>query len=83
MENQKAYLILTLLFSILFGIILPLAFGVKDLTLIAISFCSVWFIYAFLLLITTFLIKPGLRIKASGLKGVTVVRYELTKKDSA
>ena len=74
---MKKYLLLTLVISILVGIILPLALGVKDLTLIAICFSSVWFIYAVLLLITTFLIKPGLKIKASRQNGVTVVRYEL------
>jgi hypothetical protein len=65
MKKQKTYLMLILFISILFGVILPLAFGVKDLTLIAIYLSSVWFISAVLLLITTFLIKPGLKIKAS------------------
>jgi uncharacterized membrane protein len=60
---MKRYLILTLVISILVGIILPLALGVRDPTLIAICFSSVWFLYAVLVLITTFLIKPGLRIK--------------------
>jgi len=77
MKKQKIYLILTLLISSLFGIILPLFLGVKDLTLIAICFSSVWFIYAVLLLITTFLIKPGLRIKATRQNGISVLRYEL------
>jgi hypothetical protein len=63
MEKQRTYLIPTLLISFLFGIILPLALGVKDLTLIAICFSSVWFVYAVLLLITTFLMKPGLKIR--------------------
>ncbi len=65
MKKQKTHLRLTLIISILFGIILPLVLGVKDLTLIAICFSSVWFIYAISLLISTFLIKPGLRIKVS------------------
>jgi uncharacterized RDD family membrane protein YckC len=69
----------TLVVSILVGIILPLALGVKNLTLIAITFSLVWFFYAVLLLITTFLIKPGLKIRASRQNGVTVVRYELQK----
>jgi len=77
MKKQKTYLRLTLVISILFGIILPLALGVKDLTLIAICFSLVWFFYAFLLLITTFLIKLDLRIKASHQNGATFVRYEL------
>jgi hypothetical protein len=57
--------------------ILPLALEVKDLTLIAICFSSVWFIYVVLLLITAFLIKPNLKIKATRKNGVNVVRYEL------
>ena len=77
MKKQTTYLILTLVISILFGIILPLALGVEDLTLIAITFSLVWFFYAVLLLTTTFLIKPGLKIKASRQNAVTVVRYEL------
>ena len=79
---MKKYLILTAVISILIGIILPLALGVKDLTLIAICFSLVWFIYAVLLLITTFLIKRGLRINVSRQNGVSVVRYELKRKDS-
>ncbi len=68
---------MTLLISFLFGIVLALTLGVKNLTLIAIYFSSVWFIYAVLLLISTFLIKPNLRIRVSRPKGVAVVRYEL------
>ena len=71
------YFALTLITSILVGITLPLALGVKDLTLIAICFSSLWFIYAVILLILTFLVKLGLKIKASRQNGVTVVRYEL------
>jgi hypothetical protein len=74
---MKKYLVLTLVTSILVGIILPLALGVRDLTLIAICFTLVWFIYAVLLLITTFMVKPGLRINVSRQNGVAVVRYEL------
>jgi hypothetical protein len=74
---MKKYLTLTLVISILAGIILSLALGVKDLTLIAISFCSVWFVYAVILLIVTFLVKPGLKIKAYNRNGGKVVTYEL------
>ena len=74
---MKKYLILTLIISILLGIILPLALGVKDLTLIAISFCSVWLVYAAILLIVTFLVKPGLKIRAYNRNGAKVVTYEL------
>jgi hypothetical protein len=62
---MKRYLILTLVISILLGIILPLALGVKDLGLLYITFSSVWVIYAALLLVTTFMIKPSLKIKAA------------------
>jgi len=77
MRRQRTYFTLTVAISILVGIILPLALGVRDPTLIAVTFSSVWFFYAVLLLITTFLIKPGLRIKASRQNKVTVLRYEL------
>ena len=78
---MKKYLILTLTISILVGIILPLALGVKDLTLISLCFSSLWFIYAVLLLITTFLIKRGLRINLSRQNGATVVRYALRDRE--
>jgi hypothetical protein len=74
---MKKYLTLTLVISILAGIMLSLALGVKDLTLIAISFCSVWFVYAVILLIVTSLVKPGLKIKAYNRNGAKVVTYEL------
>jgi hypothetical protein len=79
MRKQGKYFLITLVISVLAGIILPLTLGVKDFTLIAITFSLVWFFYAILLLITTILIKPGLKIKASCQNGVTVVRYELPK----
>jgi membrane protein implicated in regulation of membrane protease activity len=82
---MKKTFILTLVIS-LFGIILPLALGVKDFMLIATTFSMVWVIYAIVLLVTVFLIKPGLKIRASRKDGVTMVRYELSnsgKKDEA
>jgi uncharacterized membrane protein len=66
-----------LLISILLGIILPLILGVKDPMLIATTFSMVWMIYAIILLVAVFLIKPGLKIKANRKNRVTVVRYEL------
>jgi hypothetical protein len=74
---MKKYLALTLVISILFGILLPLVLGVKDPMLIATTFSMVWVIYAIMLLVTVFPVKPGLNIKASRKNGVTVVRYEL------
>ena len=77
MRKQKYYLSLTLIISILFGTLLPLVLGVKDPMLIATTFSVVWVLYAIILLVTVFLIKPGLKIKANRKNGVTVVRYEL------
>ena len=74
---MKKYLIITLVISIFVGIILPLAPGVKGLTLIAISFFSVWFVFPTILLIVTFLVKPGLKIRAYNRNGAKVVTYEL------
>jgi hypothetical protein len=77
MRKQKFYFRFTLVISILFGIILPLVLGVKDPMLIATTFSMVWVLYAIILLVMVFLIKPGLKIKASRKNGVTLVRYEL------
>ena len=77
MNKQHFYFIPTLVISILFGILLPLVLGVKDPMLIATTFSVVWVLYAIVLLATVFLVKPGLKIKASRKNGVTVVRYEL------
>ncbi len=77
MNKQKYFLSLTFVISILLGILLPLALGGKNPMLIATTFSMVWVIYAIMLLVTVFLIKPGLKIKASRENGVTVVRYEL------
>jgi hypothetical protein len=77
MRKPKYYLSLTLITSILLGIILPLVLGIKNPMLIATTFSMVWVAYAIILLVTVFLIRPGLKIKASRKNGVTVVRYEL------
>ncbi len=77
MRKQRTYLMLALVISILLGILLPLALGVKDPMLIATTFRMVWVVCAIILLITVFLVKPRLKIKASRKDGVTVVRYEL------
>lgn len=68
---------LTLVISILLGIILPLILGVNAPILIATTFSMVWVIYTIILLVTVFLIKPGLKIRGRRNNGVTVVRYEL------
>ena len=77
MRKQKYHFAPTLIISILLGIILPLVLGVKDPMLIATTFSMVWVLYVIILLVTVFLIRPGLRIKASRKNGVTVVKYEL------
>ena len=64
MRSQKLYFRLTLVISVLVGIILPLAIGVKDPTLLAIFFSLVWFFYAVVLVIVSFLVI-GRSIKRS------------------
>jgi len=54
---MKKYFLLTLVVSILLGIVLPLALGVKDPLYIAISFSSVWAIYSLILLGYVFLVE--------------------------
>lgn len=76
MKKQKTYIRLTLAISILFGIILPVALGLKDPTLIAITFSSVWLIYTVIMFIIVFLINPGLKIKVTRHKNPTIVRFE-------
>ena len=71
------YSVVTFIISILVGIMLHLGFGVRDPTLIAIAFSLVWFIYVSGMFLDTFLIRPGLKRKASRRNGLTEVRYEL------
>jgi hypothetical protein len=78
MKKQKLYIRLTLVISILFGIILPLALGLKDPTLIAITFSSVWLLYILLMMVVVFLLRPGLKIKVIRQKNPTIVRYQLS-----
>jgi len=56
-RRQKTYSGLTLLISILLGILLPLGLGVKDPVYIAISFTLVWAIYSLILLGYVFLVE--------------------------
>ena len=79
MITPKRLFVITVVTSILFGIILPLALDIKNTELIAVIFSAFWSIYAVLLLVTLFLVKSGLRIKVSRQNGVTMVRYELRK----
>jgi hypothetical protein len=75
-NKQKNYIRLTLFISILFGIILPLALGVKDPTYIAIFFTSVWVLYIIIRWIA-FLIRPSLKIKVLRHKNPTIVTFEI------
>jgi len=61
-------------------LILSLLLGVKELELVAILLSSVWFIYAIVIFITTFLFSPGLRIKVTRTDGIFMVKYELSDK---
>ena len=45
--------------------------------LIATTFSMAWVLYAIILLVTVFLIRPGLKIKGSRKDGITMLRYEL------
>ena len=57
MRKQGKYFLITLVISVLAGIILPLIVGVKDSVYIAISFSSVWAIYSLILLGYVFLVE--------------------------
>jgi hypothetical protein len=57
MKALMRYFLVTLLISILVGILLPLGLGVKDPVYIAISFTLVWAIYSLILLGYVFLIE--------------------------
>jgi hypothetical protein len=54
---MKKYLVLTLIISVLLGVILPLALGMKDPVYIGISFSLVWAIYSLILLGYVFLVE--------------------------
>jgi len=54
---MKKYLTLTLIISVLVGIMLPNILGVKDPVYIAISFTLVWAIYSMILLGYVFLVE--------------------------
>ena len=63
MRRQRNFIKLTFVVSILAGVLLPLALGVEDPTLIVITFCSVWFIYAIIFFVNTFLITGRRNLK--------------------
>ena len=59
MKKQRYHFSLTLLVSILLGILLPLVLEVNDPTYIAISFASYWATYSLILLGYVFLVEGG------------------------
>jgi len=69
-RKRKTYLSLAVILSVLFGIILPIALGVKDLTLIAVIFSSVWLIYVIVLLFITLLIVGRRNLKKRSKEGI-------------
>jgi len=75
-KRERNYIRLTLLISILVGIILPIALGVNDPTYIAIFFTLVWVLYIVIRWIA-FLIRPELKIKVLRHKNQTIVGFEL------
>ncbi len=56
MKGPKTCFKLALIISILFGIVLPLALGVKDARLFAFFFTLIWLIHAIILLVWVSLI---------------------------
>ncbi len=82
-KREKTYVGLTLVISILIGIILPLVTVKKPIDwdwffyLMAIGFTCVWVTYAILFLINTFFGRGRLRIKVIRGKNPTIVRCEI------
>lgn len=54
MQKRNIYIWLTIVLSVLFGIILPFALGAKDFVAIALIFSSIWWIYAVALFVNVF-----------------------------
>jgi hypothetical protein len=71
MRGSKTYFRLTLIISILFGIVLPLVFGVKDVRLFAFFFTLIWLIYAIILLVWVFLITGRRNLRRRLKEGIT------------
>jgi len=75
-KRERNYIRLTLLISILVGIILPIALGVNDPTYIAIFFTLAWVLYIIVRWIA-FLFRSELKIKVLRYKNQTIVGFEL------
>jgi hypothetical protein len=74
MKKQKEYFTLTLVNSVLVGIILPLALVVKDPLYIAIFFTLAWFLYVAIQFIVTLLISSRKNLKEQ-LKEETINKW--------
>jgi hypothetical protein len=55
----------------------PIEWG-RFFLIMVIGFNSPWLIYAFIMLVIVFLVKPGLKIKLISHKNPTIVRFELS-----
>jgi hypothetical protein len=62
---------LTAAVSVLGSIVLPLVVGVRDLDLIACIFAAVWFNYAIIMLVITFLLVGRRNLKKQLKRGIT------------
>jgi len=63
-RKRKTYLRLTVVLSILFGIILPVTLGVRDIYAIALIFSIIWFVYSAVLFAYVFLVEGRIKDKA-------------------
>ncbi len=70
MRSLKTYFWLALFISILFGIVLPLVLGVRDIMVFAFLFTLIWLIYAITLLIWVFLITGRKNLKKRLKEGI-------------
>ncbi len=71
MKSPRTYFRLALIVSILFGVALPLAFGVKNVRLFGVLFTFIWLIYAITLFVWVFLITGRRDLKKRLKDGIT------------
>ena len=67
MKRRRVYIALIISIATLFGIIVPIAIGIRDIQLVASIFLAIWFIFAASFFVNTFLIR-GRRDLKRGLK---------------
>jgi uncharacterized membrane protein len=63
MRKRKTYFKLTLVLSMLFGIFVPVALGVKNLYTISLIFTSIWFVYSVWRFVTAFFSSEALKLR--------------------